>query len=445
MSKEAKAQKFAELAKEKFAEFTRRANVDVKANRKLAEAVHALEEKAEKAKSRMYWCGVCQLIGFIAIGCAILGIINNYRDRELLMQVLMVLAGGVALYLGSLIAKRIIGRGLARLETEIAAKQEVGFKQLEALNAMYGWYDIDRLMEAAVPEIAFDPYFTAERHEELKRLGAWNGEVGEGQSIILALSGVANGHPFVFGQYVESTMGEKTYAGELEISWNEWERDSEGKREKVRQTEKLHAEVTKPAPVYEEKLLLVAGGKTTRIENVDLNADPEKFRHWEYDAAAECFKEFATGYFDGVYSALEPLLAQPRGGSAGIGADAGKEASTWEHEAAANNLGTDKFHNPECATRSILKTRLIGREDGWSTIAVTASGYRGETREVVESVFGGDHKWHDVTVEWIEYFPVEGSGRMYLAEGEAGGDAFRRRFANAEHKAERRSVKACVA
>ena len=83
---------------------------------------------------------------------------------------------------------------------------------------------------------------------------------------------------------------------------------------------------------------------------------------------------------------------------------------------------------------------FVQREDGESTIAVTAHGYRGVEQVDYEEVYGGDGKWHDVAVHWTEYLPVQQTSNMCLSEGETPSDLFKRRAAASRESAYRRSI-----
>ena len=152
-----------------------------------------------------------------------------------------------------------------------------------------------------------------------------------------------------------------------------------------------------------------------------IDTGPARFRNWDFDAAEARFSQFNERFFKDVYFALAPLLSiplyqQPGGGSAGGGDPAQGPSSFWEHEAAANGLGEENFEHGECATPNILKTRILGRENGESEIEVSAHGFRGVDRVDFESVLGGDGKWHTVDVPWVEYLPVRKTGVMFLRE-----------------------------
>ncbi len=74
------------------------------------------------------------------------------------------------------------------------------------------------------------------------------------------------------------------------------------------------------------------------------------------------------------------------------------------------------FKHPQSITRNILKTSVVSRSDGVSTVSVTAHGYRGEKRVDYVRVYGGDGGWHSVPVPWTEYIPVSRTSMISVAE-----------------------------
>ena len=90
--------------------------------------------------------------------------------------------------------------------------------------------------------------------------------------------------------------------------------------------------------------------------------------------------------------------------------------SFWEHEALANFWGQENFQHPNCVTPCIMKTSSAAQGDGSTLINVTAYGFRSERRMSYISKYGGDGSWHDVPVEWYEFLPVEGNGRIMMQE-----------------------------
>ncbi len=549
-------EKFAALAREKFKDLTKRAGVDVRANRALVAEIKSLQEQAGAASSKKGCYGCLMAVGFVVAALALIGAIGaNGTDSETQGMWIVGIIAGVILGIAMIPCFRSAADLLGRLQSDVIAKKGTAWEQMEPLNRLYSWDMTVKMIEATVPRLEFDPYFTADRLASLHTQFGWDDSFNEGKSVLFAQSGVINGNPFVFGHYLDMEWGEKTYEGTLEISWTEWERDFEGKRRPVHRHETLRAHVTKPIPVYNEHKVLVYGNdaapnlsfsrepsgltgndggfwgglkkkrrlnelkefsrnldddsnftlmnnhefetwfhakdrddevefrllftpvaqtqmlalmKDTKVGYGDdftfvkqkkvnlllskhlgeatIDTDPARFRNWDYDAAAEFFLSFNERYFKDVYFALAPLLAIPLYQQTRTheeiwkGIIDGRASSFWEHEALANYHGEEKFQHPSCVTRNILKTRVVRRDEGESTVAVTAYGHRGIERVDYEEVYGGDGKWHAVPVPWTEYLPVDRTSNMCLTERGTPSDRFRQMAESSRASAFRRSI-----
>ena len=548
--------KFATLTREKFKELTKRSGVDVRANRALVAQIKKLQEQADSASTKKTCYGCLMTVGFVGAVAALIGAIaTNGTDKQTQGLCILGIVVGLVLGIAMIPLFNAVAELLASLESQIAAKKGIAWKQMEPLNRLYTWDVTVKLIEATVPRLEFDPYFTADRLASLHRQFGWDDSFNDGKSIIFAQSGVINGNPFVFGHYLDMEWGEKTYEGTKEISWTEWEEGADGKRHRVRRYETLYAHVTKPMPVYSEHKLLIYGndaapnlsfsrqpsgltGKdgelwssirkkwrlsrlkaysrdltddsnftlmsnhefetwfhakdrdhevefrllftpvaqtqmlnlmkdttvgygddftfikqkkvnvlfSQHLNEATIDTDPSRFHNWDYDAAFSFFVQFNERYFKDAYFAMAPLLAIPlyqqmRTHEAIWKGVLGRKASSfWEHEAIANYHGESKFEHPSCITRSILKTHVIQRESGESTIAVTAYGYRGVERVDYEEVYGGDGKWHKVAVHWTEYLPVQRTSNMCLSERGTPSGLFKRRATASRERAFRRSI-----
>ncbi len=549
-------EKFSALVREKFKELTLQSKVDVRANRVLVREIKTLSSKADSASAKKTFYGWMMALGFIGAAAALLGIVaTGDADPETCSACVLGLLAGLALGIAMIAPYKSASRHLAKLQSSIDEKKDVAWEQMAPLNRLYTWDITVKLIEATVPRLAFDPYFAADRLAALHRQYGWDDSFNEGKSILFAQSGVINGNPFVFGHYLDMEWGEKTYEGTKDISWTEWEEDSDGKTRPVQRHETLHAYVTKPIPVYSDHKFLVYGNdaapnlsfsrqpsgftgkegefwnslrKKRRLNelkafsrNLDddsnftlmsnhefetwfhakdrdnevefrllftpvaqtqmlnlmkdttvgygddftfikqkkvnvlfsqhlneatLDTNPERFRNWDYDAAFSFFVQFNERYFKDAYFALAPLMSIPLYQQMRTHEDIwkgvldGRAASFWEHEAVANYHGEDKFAHPSCITRSILKTHVVQREGGESTVAVTAHGYRGEARVDYEEVCGGDGNVHDVPVRWTEYLPVQRTSNMYLSARDTPSEGFRQRASASLESACRRSI-----
>ncbi len=251
-------EKFARLTREKFLELTKASGVDVAANRQKVHEIKALQVQADSAHTKKICYGCLIAFGFLAaigLGFWAMGSEGDPNARYGYMGALL----GVAVGIGFIPLYCSASEILAKLKARIEQKKMEAWRQLEPLNRLYTWDITVKLIEATVPRLQFDPYFTAQRLADLGRIYGWDDSFNDGKSILFAQSGVINGNPFVFGDYLDMEWGSETYTGTKEISWTEWETGSDGKRHRVSRRATLHASVTKPIPVYSTQKFLVYG------------------------------------------------------------------------------------------------------------------------------------------------------------------------------------------
>lgn len=157
------------------------------------------------------------------------------------------------------------------------------------------------------------------------------------------------------------------------------------------------------------------------MQELNLDMNPDQYRHFDYDQAKADFYTINARYFRAIYFSLAPLLCVPmyqqiRPLSDIYGRDMQCHSSFWEHEALANFWGQDNFKHPSCVTDCILKTKQTQDRDNSSTINVYAYGYCSVQRLTYISKWGGDGRSHRVPVYWDEYLPVTGHGNIYMKE-----------------------------
>lgn len=157
------------------------------------------------------------------------------------------------------------------------------------------------------------------------------------------------------------------------------------------------------------------------MAETDISADPSKFHAYELAEARRYFNAYHNDFFRSFYFGISPLLVIPLYQQHRSHADIYKDvescrSSFWEHEAIANYYGEERFQHADCITRNILKTRAIAEPDGLQTVRVSAHGYGGIDRIEYVSVYGGDNRYHDVPVPWVEYFDVQRESDMVVQE-----------------------------
>ena len=113
------------------------------------------------------------------------------------------------------------------------------------------------------------------------------------------------------------------------------------------------------------------------MQELNLDMNPDQYRHFDYDKAKADFYTINARYFRAIYFSLAPLLCVPiyqqiRPLSDIYGRDMQRHSSFWEHEALANFWGQDHFKHPSCVTDCILNTEQTqGRDDSSTTVSYT--------------------------------------------------------------------------
>ncbi len=160
---------------------------------------------------------------------------------------------------------------------------------------------------------------------------------------------------------------------------------------------------------------------SSHMAATDISSNPKKFHTYELSHARKVFNGYQNDLFKSVFFGLAPLLTIPLYQSHRSHADIyrdvyGRSSSFWEHESIANYFGEERFQHPDCVTRSILKTRATQHSDGTHVVSVCAFGYRVIHRVDYVSVYGGDGRYHDVPVKWLEYIDVSHDSEMVLRD-----------------------------
>ena len=268
--------RFARLVREKFKALTKASQVDVSANRRLVAEIQKLEKAIQSQRFKKLLLGCLMAVSFGAGIVALIGaILASDAGADNVGAWIFATVVGFAVGVLLIAPFRNVSQRLKELEAELEAKMQEAWAQMEPLNRLYTWDITPKLIEATVPRIAFDPYFTADRLTSLHTQFGWDDDFNDGKSVIFAQSGTLNGNPFVFGQYLEMEWGEETYEGTKLISWVEWEQGPDGKQHSVHRSEILHAYVTKPIPVYTEQKVLLYGNDAA--PNLSFSRNPSGF------------------------------------------------------------------------------------------------------------------------------------------------------------------------
>ena len=256
--------KFAQLTRDKFKALTVASKVDVTANRRLSNDIHVLEGKASGLRD---WrgCLVClACMSFLGLAVAFFYGLAEGEDNPHVVP-LCVVGGILGLTLGifSCCRMRRLVREIAQLESVISQKVQVAWSQMLPLNKLYTWDITAKLIQATVPKLEIDPYFSVERLVSLERDYQWfdcfSSDVD--RSMLYAQSGVIKGNPFVVVHYAQMDWGMATYSGYKDIHYYVTTVGADGKKHRERITETLCATITRPCPVYSEHKMLIYGNE----------------------------------------------------------------------------------------------------------------------------------------------------------------------------------------
>jgi len=240
-----------------FEDLVRQSGVKEETNARTVQQLRQLEQQAGGASSTNKWW---RILRGVVIAAALLALLYVFVHYSWLWLVVPATIFAPAIYW----LNRVINDSHARLKElkqACEAKRAEAWGQMAPLNRLFDWDILAKLMQKTVPRIAFDPYFSNGRMEELSNNFGWSGELGDEHSIVFSHSGVLNGNPFILARTLSHWMGSKTYHGSLEISWTEQVRGSDGKWHTETRHETLHASVERPFPEYENQTFIVYGNE----------------------------------------------------------------------------------------------------------------------------------------------------------------------------------------
>ena len=205
----------AALTRAKFEELSRQSQVDIRLNRRLSAEVGRLEAQAGSARGWLWLLGFLILLFFGAAGVCGLVLDRDAgpADNGVRAGLVAGLVAGVFAGIAAVVAfSRQFGRLNELKKRRIETQRRAG-KLLEPLFRLFRWELPVKLIEASVPRLAFDPYFTAKRLQDLHELCGWSDAFNDGKSVLGSLSGVINGNPFVFADCLVAGWGTQTYRG----------------------------------------------------------------------------------------------------------------------------------------------------------------------------------------------------------------------------------------
>lgn len=151
-----------------------------------------------------------------------------------------------------------------------------------------------------------------------------------------------------------------------------------------------------------------------------LDTCPSRYHDYNLERAEGTFNRFNVEFFKAIYFAFAPLLSIPLYQQMKplrkIYGESEKQCSSWELESLANYYGANRFRGSDFETDSILKVKMSERDGQDGKATVTAHSFYSEPRVSYVPMLGGDGNFHQVPVEWREYFPTTNISSIMVRE-----------------------------
>ena len=166
--------------------------------------------------------------------------------------------------------------------------------------------------------------------------------------------------------------------------------------------------------------------KAAHMQGSDsLDKNPNSLMHFDYKVAKETFVNYCDKYLKDVYFNLAPVISIPvyqqhKTIEYIYENKFGHNITQSEVESAANVFNINLFKHP--ATRSlgvILKSKFKTTYENADRCTIVAHSFEGIDRVEYVSVYGGDGRYHQVPVHWIEYLPIQKETPFVIADTKA--------------------------
>ena len=179
--------------------------------------------------------------------------------------------------------------------------------------------------------------------------------------------------------------------------------------------------------------------KTVHSQNADINGDPSRFYHYDLKEAKKIFTNYADEYLLNFFFDMAPLLSIPlyqqNKAHDYIYSDVYKSNFTsFEGEVMANSMDYNLFKPAKCTTNIILKAEFNHKDKKVDCYNIHAYGFIGVEMLAFIPVHGGDGRWHDVPVPWIDYRPIKTTKHIKMAHIKANKNEFENKRNTEEFK-----------
>ncbi len=152
-----------------------------------------------------------------------------------------------------------------------------------------------------------------------------------------------------------------------------------------------------------------------------INLTSNYYTSYSFDIIKDNFINKNTDFFKAVYFDFAPLLAIPMYQERPVQSlkpipDYRALYSYKECEVLANLVDKSMVVHPQTKTNAIIKSSYVSTKDKVDERLVSAYSYDTIGRVDIVRMHGGDGRWHDVSVPWDEYIPLEHNTTLFVSE-----------------------------
>ena len=175
--------------------------------------------------------------------------------------------------------------------------------------------------------------------------------------------------------------------------------------------------------------------RSEHSQNWDFEPSPERYYTYDIDLCRDLFVNLNTDDFKHIFFDLAPLLSIPLYQQHKPREYIYKEVynrnyTVKEAEVLANAFPRSAFAHSSSDTQQILKTRLVEKDGKTDSVEVCSYSYNGISRVDYIPVLGGDGRFHNVPVHWIEYIPLSKHTQMTISESDMTDREYRKKKKN---------------
>ena len=152
--------------------------------------------------------------------------------------------------------------------------------------------------------------------------------------------------------------------------------------------------------------------KSAHAQTADLDGDPARFIHYDYDYARDYFVKYCDDFFASFYFDLAPLLCIPLYQQHMAFEEIFKgtvdpNLTSFETEVMANKYDQGFFKHEQSDTPATLKREFVKKNGISDVVNIHAHSYQKVAHTEFVTKMGGDGLPHQVPVVWYEYVPLE--------------------------------------